>query len=453
MKKQSILFLLLSLAALTAACTSGTQATRENRSEITYLAPDARGQHRLTLWHSMSASSGVLFTELINEFNQGPGQDAGIFVDAIFQGSYSDSSAQLRAFLASGNVDMLPDVSQIDATGMIDILNSPHLAQAADFASLDPNFDLSRINENMLMNITYQDTLLGLPFSQSTTILFYNRDLIEERGFHGAPSNLWEMALMLSRFDQNLPGFALSPATPTVQNWIGQQNGVSFVTDNMNGRGGYPTRVVIHEEGTLEVFLEAWKTLYKTGGLRHIEVSTRDEFMSGRVAMFVESSSNIAQVVAGVDGRFRIGTAFLPMVKANAEYGSTLGGSSMFMFNKGDLGRMWAAWELMTHLVGPEVQARWAMGTGYLAANHGSFEIPEFLAFLEENQHFNVAMEQLQITDQRLLGLWVPGSFQFFMELRNGIIAMIEDDLPPYEASENIARALQVILDDFHQTR
>ena len=421
--------------------------------EIVFVDRDEREFQELVFWHSMTAGNGILLEGLIREFNETVGAGLGISVEAIFQGSYADSSAQLRAFLHTDNIAALPDISQIDATGMIDIKDSVYLAQAGIFAALDPDFDISDINLHMRGNITYMGHLLGMPFSSSTAILFYNRDMLLASGIDSPPSTLGEMAdiLPLVSVQGEIYGFALSPATPTVQNWVGQQNGVSFMVNNQNGRGGYPTQVVFDGEGTMYTFLQEWMNLHNTGGLRHIEVNTLEEFVAGRVAMMVGSSSNIYAVLSAIDGRFDMGATFFPRVNEHAVYGSTLGGSSLFMFNKGCLDRMWAAWEVMKWLASPEVQARWSMGTGYLAANNLTLQNPEFISFLEQNPQFAVAMRQLEVSNPNLQGIWVPSSFQFFMELRNGIIGMIENNLTPQETVQSLADGLNAILDDFHE--
>ena len=90
-------------------------------------------------------------------------------------------------------------------------------------------------------------------------------------------------------------------------------------------------------------------------------------------------------------------------------------------------------------------------GTGYLAANYLSLDDAEYTRFLEENPQFAVAMRQLEASNPNLKGIWVPSSFQFFMELRNGIIGMIEYDVAPQDAANDLASALNTILDDFHE--
>ena len=444
--------LLLLVALLFVGCAGELSAEPLHSNEIVFVEPQDREPQELVFWHSMTAGNGILLEGLVREFNETVGAELGISVETIFQGSYADSSAQLRAFLHTDNIAALPDISQIDATGMIDIKDSIYLARAEIFASLDTGFDIGDINLHMRNNITYQGRLLGMPFSSSTAILFYNRDMLISAGV-GAPSTLADMAdiLPLVSVPGEIYGFALSPATPTVQNWVGQQNGLSFLVNNQNGRGGYPTQVAFDEEGTMYVFLQEWMNMFDTGGLRHIEVNTLEEFVAGRVAMMVDSSSNIYAVLSAIDGRFEMGAAFFPRVNEQAVYGSTLGGSSLFMFNKGCLDRMWAAWEVMKWLASPEVQARWSMGTGYLAANNHTLADAEFNNFLEENPQFAVAMRQLEVSSPNLQGIWVPSSFQFFMELRNGIIGMIENDQSVQETVSSLASALNAILDDFHE--
>jgi len=416
-----------------------------------------RTPQNLVLWHSMTANSGVVLDELIAKFNETVGTELNINVEAIFQGSYADSSAQLRILLETGNTTALPDISQIDATGMIDIKDSPYLARASAFATADPDFDISQIHQVMLNNITYMDELLGMPFAISMIVMYYNRDMLNEAGFDAPPSTLADMAEMLPALTQvnadgsvDIYGFALSPATPTIQSWIGQQNEVSFIVDNRNGRAGDPTRVVFDEEGTMAVFLNEWRNLHATGGLRHIEGNTMEEFTAERIAMMVGSSSNIAPMLRAIDGRFDLGVAFFPRVNEQASYGATQGGSSLFMFDKNDPDRTTAAWEVLKFLASDEVQAQWSAGTGYFAVNVGSPEFAIYQDNLEMYPQFGVVVQQLYATHADMQGIWIPSSFQVFTEFRNGVISMIENDRSVEETINDLAITINDILDEFH---
>jgi len=416
-----------------------------------------RTPQTIVMWHSMSGDNGIMFESLVREFNDTIGAELSITVDSVFQGTYAESMAQLRPLLNTNNVGALPDISQIDAGGMMDIKASPHLARAQYLLSFDPGYDISQIHQVMLNNLTYQGQLLGMPFASSVVVLYYNRDMFREAGIAAPPSTLAEMAAIIPSLTQHnadgsvaVYGFAHSPATPTVQNWIGQQNTISFTVDQNNGRSGDPTRAVFDENGTMAVLLTEWQNLFATGGLRHIEGNTNEEFVAGNVAMKIASSAGIAPRLRAIDNRFELGIGFFPRVNEDASYGANIGGAGLFVFDKNDHDRAMAAWEVLKFMASAEVQARWGASTGYLPVNISSADYDVYIQNLENQPQFMVPYQQLLVTNPDLQGIWVPASFQVFTELRNGIIAMLEDGESVESAVSRLANNTNQILTDWH---
>ena len=119
------------------------------------------------------------------------------------------------------------------------------------------------------------------------------------------------------------------------------------------------------ENGKLEEFLRAWKNLYEEGGVENKSLST-NQFVNGEVAVFTSSSSNVSSVLEKVGDKFTVGTSTFIKVNDEAEYGATVSGSCLVMFDSKDELKKLASWEFIKYLTGKEVQSEFAISTGYI---------------------------------------------------------------------------------------
>ena len=135
----------------------------------------------LTFWHSASDEAGVLMDKYIAEFNAS--NPYGITVKGIYQGQYSDATTLLKTLLSAENYSELPDVMQMDATGKMTYVNSgkAFTTQDALAAYPQPGF-LEDYLPTALTNWQFAGTQLGLPFATSTTVTYYNADLLSAAG-------------------------------------------------------------------------------------------------------------------------------------------------------------------------------------------------------------------------------------------------------------------------------
>ena len=316
---------------------------------------------RITLWHSASEAAGTLLESYVQAFNATIGKEKGIEVTAVFQGAYADSVKKMNGILSAGQTDTLPDVMQMDATGKVSFA-SAETAYTADKALLDhPEDDLSRFLAPALANWQLQGVQLGLPFATSTTVTYYNKTVLDAAGF-SAPRTLEDVGAMAALGKDGLTVYAAVPNTPTLANWLGQLG--SDLVNSHNGAEGTATSLACVDNGALAQFLTAWKALYSTGALKNANGSS-DEFVAGRQLILTNSTSNIASMLARIDGAFELGVAPYLQVTKDSAAGATVSGSCLVMFDHGEARRK-AAWEFVQYLTGADVQADFARGTGYL---------------------------------------------------------------------------------------
>ena len=400
----------------------------------------------ITFWHSASDEAGVLMDKFIKTFNET--NPYKITVKGIYQGQYSDATTLMKTIISAENYKELPDVMQMDATGKVDYSSSGRAFTASDAFSAYEDISSEYIPV-ALSNWDYQGETLGLPFALSTTITFYNADMLKKAGWDNAPDtfkDIVELKKDMEKAGIEAASYGTVPNTPLLANWLGQMG--SYVVNNKNGSESTATELDCIENGKLEEFLTEWKNLYAEGGVENRSLST-NQFVAGEVAVFTSSSSNVSSVLEKVGDRFTVGTSPFLRVNEEAEYGATVSGSCLVMFDSKDEMRKKASWEFIKYLTGKEVQAEFAISTGYIPSNLEALESEEYKNKLEENPQFRVAPEQLLSTPKDMKSVTVGPSADFYYAIMNGVSDMLKNDTDVAKATESISSSLQSLLDQY----
>ena len=398
----------------------------------------------ITIWHSNSGVIGTAFDEIIEDFNETIGKDSGIEVEAIYQGAANDVLTKVKA-AAAVDTSTLPDIAQLDATAALDMKNSDYLVLPSEIG-----VDTSAIMPSALESLSSERGLLAVPFNASSLILYCNMTLFDSLGLE-PPETLDDFARiapLLGEKDSegNVTRYAFAgvPATYEMGAFIGAQKGLSYMVDEENGHTGTPRTVLFDKEGTFAAFLTHWKALYDTGYVANITSGVSTEFAAGRTATMLASSSNLSTVLNTVGGRFEVGTAFVPKTDDEATGGVNIGGGALFSYASGDAVRT-----VLEYLTSEEVQLKWAEMTGYMPVNTGLKDDPEYLAFLEANPQFRVAMEQTEASNPKVTGVWLPSAYQIYYSFQTEIRNVTENGKSIDDAVSDMAATVQKALDDY----
>ncbi len=449
MKKILSLLLALALVLGLAAC-GGKQ---EEQGEVEPPEPEGfvskLGSEPVTItyWHCASDAQGQLMDKYVEEYNKNNGKQ--VTVNAVYQGQYSDATTMLKSILSAENYSELPDVMQMDATGKVNYFNSgkAFTADEAEKAFEDPVMD--QYLDAALGNWQFSGAQLGLPFATSTTITYYNRDLLAKAGWDHCPDTFADLIRLSEDFKANkidVPVIGTVPNTPTLANWLGQLG--SYVVNERNGSDGSADKLECVDNGALKTFLSEWKALYDNGALTNDALSTSN-FVAGQVAIFTSSSSNIKSVLDKVGGSFEVGAAPYLRVSSNAAHGATVSGSFLAMFDSEDQLKMEAAWDFVKYMTGEEVQADFAVNTGYIPANKAAADSAAYKSLLSSMPQFAVGPEQLSKTPSDMRSVTVGPSTDFYYAIMNDCSDMLANGQTVDETVSKLAEDLQGLLDAY----
>ncbi|MCK9286481.1 MAG: ABC transporter substrate-binding protein [Sphaerochaetaceae bacterium] len=415
----------------------------------------------VVFWHSNSGLQQEAMTLLVQTFNDTIGRENSVVVREIYQGKAADVATKLRASLQSGRNKDLPDIAQLDATGVMDVRDSVFLVPASDLADADASFDFSQLQPGAVLSTTYKNKVIGMPFNCSTIVLYYNKDAFIEVGLdpQHPPRTLAELADYTGKLAKYSAdgksieryGFAGIPTTYELVSWIGQQHGLSYMTDMANGHEGNPTRVVFDENDTMATFLTEWRKVYESGGLGNLSANIRQEFSAGKVAMHVASTSGLSTLLASIDGRFELGVGFFPKVNDQATGGVNIGGGALFAFDNGNDPGKKATWLFLKFLMNSESQFAWHKATGYFPVNLETYELPQFKEHVVENPLFQVAIDQLNASNPEIQSVWWPNAYQAYYEIQNRILEMLEQSLGVEQTVSSLASVLNQYMANYNR--
>lgn len=387
--------------------TGGTAAESQGETAVS----DPQGQKgetvEISFWHHMEGANAVALESVCENFNSSVGAERGIHVTPSFQGT--NTAEKLNTLAQAGDWKNFPDVCQVASAGI------PTISGYDMFVSVDEMYgkgeDIILNKDSIIANnartFTYKDELCAMPFSNSTILLYYNKDMFAAAGLdpENPPVTLEELAaaaekLTVKSGDQ-VETYGLNVQVKRYQlvNWVGGEGEYNFIGDNEGGRAGLMTKMTIGEDGSLMRYLTEWEKVINTGGYKPVEDNINEEFAMEINAMAIMSSARITKVEGLVEDAFEWGTAPLPKVSADDKGGAAVGGSGVVMFDKGDQQEMQAAWIFNQYLGSEDAQYTFCTASGYIPMNKDLYESDRMKAYLTENDKMIAAVDQLMASN------------------------------------------------------
>lgn len=439
---------------------SSSSSVDSNPQAPTSLLPTAPVE--VTFWHSMKGDTADLLQSMADEYNNGPGAAKKIKVTPIFQGAYDEASTKLSAIIQAEDVKELPDIMQMSSKGIFEVKESEFLYPVQNFIDMDPEgINIASLNPNALHYASYNNQILGLPFSNSSIMLYYNKDMFKKAGLdpEAPPKTIEELAeytkkLTIKNGDK-IETFGLGTKLRffLLGTWIPMQGSEKYIFNNMDGRMGTPTELAMIKDGTFDHLLTQWQKVLDTKGVDYNIASPNEGFQSGLYAMMTASTSSMASLITKIQntGTFDIGVAELPRVDANSTKGTGIGGSAVYVFDSGDDNKRLGAWDFLKFLASPEQSAKWFMNTGYYAMNSDAYDLPEVQEYLNKYPLFNIVLAIAEHSSNypNYLEPWIPSFTDIDTTIQNEIIQMSDGTQDKATTIANVEQKVNVMLKDY----
>lgn len=388
--------LMVFLAACGNNATSGNAGTNGGAApeNTATAAPTAAEPVKVVWWHSMSGELGKVVTQLVSDFNAA---HPDIKVEEVFQGTYDESLNKMKASMDSNNGPSMIQVYEIGSKFMID---SKAVTPVQHFIDAD-SYDVSDLEENILGYYKFDNKLYSMPFNTSNPVLYYNKDMFKAAGLD--PENPPLTYEDVAQAAKALTKDGNTGASFAIYGWFIEQlfanQGVEYV-NNGNGRTSAATQSQLNTEAGIKTvnWLKEMLDNKTALNLGRKTDDTKKAFLAGQIGMTLDSTGSLRGIVDGAQGKFEVGTAFLPKPAGVADGGVVVGGASLWILNNKTEAEQKAAWEFMKYLAEPKTQAEWHINTGYFPINKKAYNEQNVKDNLVKYPQFQTAIDQLHNT-------------------------------------------------------
>jgi len=341
---------------------------------------------------------GKLATEMTRLVEQFDATHPDIAVTAVYTGSYDDTNLKTRAAIQAGRP---PGAVIMSANFVREYAINNDAIPLDDIIARDgqtPSQYMDQFWPALRLNAMEQGHVYGVPFQNSTPLLYYSVDAFKEAGLDpDHPPATWQdwvdtlRKLAKRDGDKTTRWGVMWPGTYDYLGWItsafAMSNGGEYYNPGYGGEVYYNTPTTIGAVRLIDALVHKWRVMPE--GVTDANAVTT-AFFQGRTAMMILSTGSLSFVRDNMKTPYKV--AFLPRKFVNA---APIGGASLIIPRGNSPERQAAAWTLINWLVSPEVAGGWSRFTGYFAPRIAAYDLPEMKAYLTDHPDAKVALDQL----------------------------------------------------------
>jgi sn-glycerol 3-phosphate transport system substrate-binding protein len=337
----------------------------------------------------------VEMQRLIEQFDQ---THPDIHVTAVYTGSYDDTNLKTRAAIQAGHP---PGAVIMSANFVREYVINDQATSLDDLIAGDKQTPVEFMQQfwpALKLNATEDGHVYGVPFQNSTPLLYYSVDAFKDAGLDpDHPPVTWQdwtddLRKLVKRDGSQTTRYGLMfPGTYDYLGWItsafAMSNGGQYYNPDYGGEVYYTEPSTLGAVRFIDAMVHQWHVMPE--GVTDANAVTT-AFFQGRTAMMVLSTGSLGFVRDNMKTPYRV--AFLPRSLVNA---APIGGASLIIPKGNSAERRAAAWTLIKWLTSPEIAGGWSRFTGYFAPRIAAYDLPEMKTYLAAHPDAKVALDQL----------------------------------------------------------
>ena len=385
----------------------------------------------VSFWHGFTGARGETLQQLVDQFNA---LKTGVQVTALPYGSYEEVAENLVRSLGDGTAPDLVVMSEA-------LWFRFYLAQTIlplDDLIASSGFDLGDVIPAFTAEGQRAGSTWWLPFSRSTPLVYYNRDMFRAAGIDAFPaswSEFAEIAPSLTDTGAQVYGIAQSTIANLVA-WAFQ--GVTWAFGGAYSDSS--VNIQIDQPGAVAAGNYYLRSI--TEGWGYASQQGNQDLGNGFAAVTIASTGvlNDTTALAQATG-FELSTAFLPSAEPGGPTAVPTGGSGFFIVGSAPAERQAAAFEFLTWCMAAEQTTFWAQNTGYMPVRTSAIESQTMQGFFATNPNFKTAVDQLPVARASdTARTWVPGGDAI---IADGVTRILVENADPKEAFSGVAAMLE----------
>lgn len=358
------------------------------------------GTVTIKFWHSLVSSSIPALQDLIKKFEA---ENPGIKIDAQYIPS---GDALIQKLVTAIRSKTAPDISWLHSDFLEDLVQADAIYKMDEFIKGKDGIsetDLNDIYPALIQFSKWKGTLYSLPMEATNLALLYNKDMFRAAGLDpNKPPATWDELYTYAKkltLDKDHDGIVdqtglfipIYPAAGPLGSWMVWQWEPFLWQAGGDVINNDQTEVLYNSEAGVKA-LELWQKIFKELNLRSFTNDFDVAFASGRLAMALDGPWNLPRYKDLLKGQ---DWGFAPLPSGPVDRATVVGGEYLAIFKQS--GHPNESWKFIKWLMKPEVQAFWAMKSGYLPIRHAVLNVPEFQSYLKNHSDFRVFVEQMEV--------------------------------------------------------
>jgi multiple sugar transport system substrate-binding protein len=339
--------------------------------------------------YAYSATFDLTFEQIMQEFAKSHPD-----ITVTFRATYENYEDATNTVLREAVANTLPDVS-FQALNRQALLVERGIAKPLDaYIAAEPDFETDGYHKAMLDLSTFDGQIYGLPFSVSTPISFYNRDILNAAGVETLPSTWDEVIAACQLIKDKTDKEPLYWEWNISGNWLLQaamwSQGAPMIKDgklNMDNPEGLKA-------------LETAKAIFRDCGMKNvIGGDAAKSLAAGDLGMFFSSTAYVGFVDRSKVGDWEFVTAPYPGIDGAPQALPAGGNSAMLTSTSQDPEVLEAAWQFIKFTTSGAGAAAVALTTGYVPPNKVANELL-MEDFYAKNPNKLTAVNQLPLLSE-----------------------------------------------------
>jgi sn-glycerol 3-phosphate transport system substrate-binding protein len=378
---------------------------------------------------------------LIREFNTA---HPDINVTPVYTGSYDDTNLKTRSAIQAGRP---PAAVIMSANFVREYVINDETIPLDPLLGDSPAAFMDRFWPALRTNAMDGGHVYGVPFHNSTPLLYYSVDAFKEAGLDpDQPPKTWAewvaAAQKLTKRDgaNTIRWGLMLPGTYDYLGWLtsalAMSDGGEFYNERWGGEVYFDSPSTIGAITLIDDMVHKYKVMPE--GVTDANACT-SAFFSGRAAMMMLSTGSLSFVGEGMKSPFKV--AYVPFNIANA---APIGGASLIIPKGNSPERQKAAWTLIQWLTSPEVSGGWSRFTGYFSPVRAAYDLPAMKDFLQEHPNAKIALDQLNLYGRSWFATYNTVGVRKALE--DQVQAVLAGRTKPVEAAKLAQRNADVLL-------
>ncbi|HEV2302794.1 MAG TPA: ABC transporter substrate-binding protein [Stellaceae bacterium] len=331
--------------------------------------------------------------ELVDRFNK---EHPAIAATAVYTGTYDDTNLKTRAAIKAGRPPALTLMSANFVREYVINGDADPFDPLIEKGGSTPAAFMAQFWPALAPNAVIGGRVYGVPFQNSTPLLYYNPALFKEAGLDPErPPVDWQAWISAAKA-LTKPGAGrwgvIWPNTYDYCGWITSglvmSNGGQYFNHDYGGEVFYDAPSTQGALALVDTLVNRLKAM--PPGVSDANTCTGALF-AGKAAMMVLSTGSLSFIRKNMKLPYKV--AFMPKNVRNA---APIGGGSLILPKGNTPARQAAAWTLVNWLTSPEIAGEWSRFTGYFAPRKAAYDLPAMKTYMAQNPDAKVALDQLE---------------------------------------------------------